>query len=144
MATLCHAWSNRRRQTDGAARSLGIGRSQNLKDGIPTYVDVGVGGLSMVFSVGSDDETVIGMNITSFVNSVITGAETPNGISSLVAVVEVVLVMMLRAGWQSEVHQVCDGSLAFPTVDGSHGSHLGHGVFVDQAGFCLLLVALPE
>lgn len=98
----------------------------------------------MVLSIGADDEAVICMNVTSFVNSVITRAEARDRISSLVAGVEVVLVVMLRAGWQSKVHQMCDGSLTFPAIDGSHSSNLSHGVFVHQTWFSLLFVVLLE
>jgi len=54
----------------------------------------------MVFPVGTNDEAVVCVNVTGFINRVIAGAETPGGISSLVvAVIEVMLVVMLRAGW---------------------------------------------
>lgn len=144
MAALCHAWSNRSRQTDRAACSLGVGGSQNLKNGIPAHIDIGICGLSMVLSVWSDNETVVGMNIASFVNSMIARTKSPNGIPPMIAVVEVVLVMVVRAGWQSKVHEMCYGGLTLPAIDGPHGRDLSHGVFVDQARLSLLLVILPQ
>jgi hypothetical protein len=70
----------------------------------------------MIFSIRSHNESVIGMDITSLVNGVIPGAQSPSRIASRISVVEVVLVVTLRAWRKAKVHKVGDGGLTLSTV----------------------------
>lgn len=98
-------------------------------------MDIGINSMSSVFSVGADDETVVGMNVASFVDSMVAGAQTPGGIPPLVPVaVGIVLVLEVGAWREGEVHEMGDGGLAAATVEGSHGVGLSHGIVVCEAG----------
>lgn len=57
------------------------------------------------------------MDITSLVNSVIPRSQSPSRIASLMLVVEVVLVMTVRARRKAKVHKVGDGGLTLTAVD---------------------------
>lgn len=117
MSTFGHAWSNRRRQAYGTACGLRLCGSQHLQDSIPAHVDIRIRCLGMVFSVGPDDKSVVCMNITSLVHGMVTRTKTPSRIPPLVAVVEVVLIVVLRAWRESKVHKVSNRSLTFTTVE---------------------------
>jgi hypothetical protein len=70
----------------------------------------------MIFSIRSHNESVIGMDITSLVNSVIPRAQSPSRIASRISVVEVVLVVALGAWRKAKVHKVGDRGLTLSTV----------------------------
>ena len=94
-----------------------FGRCEDLEDSIPAHINICVSGLSVIFTVRPHDEPVVGMDVASLVNGMVTGAETPGGIASLVTVMEVVLIVVLRTGRQGKVHKVGDGSLTLSAVD---------------------------
>ena len=74
MPTFGHTRSDRRRETDGAACRLCLDRAEDLEDGVPGKVDISVDRLRLVLLIRTNNEAIVGVNIASLVNSMITRA----------------------------------------------------------------------
>ena len=79
--------------------------------------------LGVIFPIWIVDETIIGVNVPCFVDGMVARTDAPRGVLPRRALAVRIIALMLRIGpWRKrEVHQMCDGRLAFPTVDGLHG-----------------------
>jgi len=71
VSTLCHTWCNRCGKADWTACRLCLRRCQDLQDRIPFQMHVSVDRLRMITAVGLDNEAIVGVNVSCFVNGVI-------------------------------------------------------------------------
>lgn len=117
MATFGHTRSDWNREADRTIGGLGISRGKDLQDSIPSNVDVGIHGLSMILTIRSYDEAIVGMHVFGFIDSMITRSQTPSLVVPLVGSVVEMLRLVLRPWWQREIHEMCDRGLTFAAID---------------------------
>lgn len=86
-------------------------------------MNIGVDGLSVIFSIWSDYKSVVGVYISCLVNSVVARSDPPCWVSPLMTVIVrmVVVLLKVRPGRHGEVHEMCNGGLPLATIDGLHG-----------------------
>lgn len=97
MATFGHSRSDWHGQTDGAVGRLCVSGSQYLQDGVPTNVNVGVDHLGMILSIGSDNKSVVCVNVFCFVHGMVARAKTPCSVVSLMRALAYVGRLVLRS-----------------------------------------------
>lgn len=116
MAAFGHARSYRFAKADGAGGRLRLLRHKDLEDVAPVSMHIGIDGLMMIIRSWIDNKAVVGMDVSSFVRSVIPRADAPGRISTRITKMtsEIPLQKIRRRG-HGVVHEVSNGGLAFAT-----------------------------
>lgn len=70
MAAFGHSRGGGRAQADGTCRRLRLGRNEDLQYVVPVNMDVGVDALRAIIGPGINDETIVGVNISTQLASV--------------------------------------------------------------------------
>lgn len=125
MAAPGHSWSDRFRKTNRTRRRLRFCRCYHLHNCRPIQVQICIGGLLIVRSFRRHDKAVIGMDVSRFVDGMVSRSRAP---SRLAPVRPWVIAMVLEWPRRSIIQQMRNGGLPSAARWVSDSSEFRHGV----------------